>query len=168
MQRARRNAQGSHLIPSSPSPLFRKAHPNSWNSTLWRVLSLVGGATIRKGAGGGRGAGESQPKGHMEPREHFKALPAQRFHRSFDAVGLISLLEGPPGSRDWGLNLKARGTPGPLWGHIACLILPASSAPQHASLGTEACLAPGMCYQPRSPWTKGIELVFLVSFHFLL
>ena len=114
VQRARRNAQGSHLIPSSPSPLFRKAHPNSWNSTLWRVLSLVGGATIRKGAGGGRGAGESQPKGHMEPREHFKALPAQRFHRSFDAVGLISLLEGPPGSRDWGLNLKARGTPGPL------------------------------------------------------
>ena len=101
--------------------------------------SVEGGATVRKGAGGGWGAGEPQPRGHVEPREHFKAPPAQRFHRFFDAVGLISLREGPPGSRDWGLNLKARGTPGPLWGHIACLILRASSAPQHSTLGTEAC-----------------------------
>ena len=51
VQRARRNAQGSHLIPSTPSPLFRKAHPSSWNTTLWRGDHKEGGW---RGLGGGR------------------------------------------------------------------------------------------------------------------
>ena len=48
-----RNTQGLCLITFSPLSLAPGTNPNSSNTTLLRVLSSIGGATLRKEAGGG-------------------------------------------------------------------------------------------------------------------
>ena len=65
---------------------------------------------------------------------------------------------------------KATGTPGSLWRHAACHMLPAPSAPGHSNPGTQASQAPGCDSNPGHYVLRAIDpaLFFLCCCCFYL
>ena len=84
-----------------------------------------------------------------------KPVPAPRLHQLLGDVGLVYLQEVLPASGDCVLMQREGGTPGPLWGHISCHMLPASSAMRPSSLGNETSSGSRDVTISRSPCPEG-------------
>ena len=96
-----------------------------------RVLSSIGGVTLRKEAGGGNPTTRNQrAPGTFQSSSSPETPPRE-------GVSLFSLQARPPGSGGNGLMQRAAGTPGPQGRRSTWQ--PPSPAPRHSSLGTQAC-----------------------------
>ena len=89
----RRNTQGLCFIPSSFLTPIPWTHPSSCNTTLWRVLSSIGGVTLKKEAGGGN----STARRHGA-HAAFRSSSSTQAPHPLGAVGIVSLQEDLLGS----------------------------------------------------------------------
>ena len=115
-------------------------HPSSCTTTLGKVLSSIGGATLRKEAGGG----------NPTTRRHgahgaFQSSSSPEAPHPLGAVGVVSLQEDPPGSGGCGLMQRGAGMPGP-WDRAHWLAYPPRLCQPHdsPSLGNQPAQASGM------------------------
>ena len=129
---AKRNTQGLCSIPSSFLTPVPWTHPSYCNTTLGRVLSSIGGVTLRKEAGGG----------HPNTRRHGAHVFLKLFHpRGSTSFGFNRYSFTASGA--CGLMQRGAGSPGP-WArwlaHPPQLRQPRDSP----SLGTKPAQASGM------------------------
>ena len=134
-------------------------HPSSCTTTLGKVLSSIGGATLRKEAGG-RNPNTRRHGAHGA----FQSSPSPEVAHPLDAVGVVPLQEDVPASRGCGLMQRGKGSPGP-WGRAHWLAHPPQlRQPRDSpSLGTKPAQASGMCQQPRAPRPEGNRVNILSS-----
>ena len=122
----------------------------------------VGGATIRKGAGGEIPSPEDTwIPGNFQSSSSPEAPPLFGCSRLGFSAG------GPAWIQRLGTQSQSKKHSRSIM-RTHCLPHPPSSNSSTLALVPKPALAPGMWYQPRSPWPKGIELVFLMCFLFLL
>ena len=166
MESAKRNTQGLCPIPSSFLTPVPWTNPNSCNTTLGRVLSSIGGVTLRKEAEGG----------NPNTRRHgahgaFHSSSRPKAPHPFGAGGIVLVQEDPPGSGGCGPVQRGGSTRGP-WGRAHWLARPPQLRQPHysPSLGTKPVQASGMCQQPRAPRPEGnrvgilfLEFVFCIG-----
>lgn len=142
------------LLPS-PIPW---TNTSSCNTTLWRVLSSIGGATPRKRLEVG-----TPTPGDMEPMG-FSKLFQPRGSTSFGCSRRSFTAGRSRGSGGCGPLQRGAGTPGPR-GRAHWLVHPPQLPQPHdcPSLGTKPAQASGMCQQPRAPRPEGnrVGILFL-------
>ena len=148
---ARRSTESLWPIPSSFLSPVTWTNPNSCNTTLERVLSSIGGTTLRREAGG-RNPNTRRRKAHRA----FQSSSRPEVAHPLGAVGIVSLEEDVPASGGCGLMQRGRGSPGP-WGRAHWLAHSPQLRQPHdsPSSGNKPAQASGMCQQPRSPRPEG-------------
>ena len=90
VESAKRNTQGLCPIPSSFLTPVPWTHPSCCNTTLGRVLSSIGGMTLRKEAGGGNP--NTRRRG---AHGAFQSSSSPEAPHPAGAVGVVSLQEDP-------------------------------------------------------------------------
>ena len=150
VESAKRNTQGLCPIPSSFLTPVPWTHPSCCNTTLGRVLSSIGGMTLRKEAGGG----------NPNTRRHETHI-FSKFFQSRGSTSFGCSRNSFTASGGCGLMQRGRGSPGPCdrahWlAHLPQLHQPHDSP----SLGNKPAQASGIRQQPRSPRPEGNRVGF--------